>query len=102
MCHKPDISTIYPSKTDISAIYRSSSISCQTSPISDISEVDIVSNITNIGYIGDISTDISDIFIPAQNMYLKELNREMNDIDEVRPGFRHGFLEAKSTVVYSS
>ena len=71
VCHKPDISTIYRFKTDISAIYRSSSISCQTSPISDISEVDIVSNITNIGYIGDISTDISDIFIPDYTLYDK-------------------------------
>ena len=49
MCHRPDISTIYRSKTDISVI------------------VDIVSNITDIGYIRDISTDISDIFIPAYN-----------------------------------
>ena len=45
MCHGPDISMIYQSKTDISVI------------------ADIVSNITDIGYIGDISTDISDIFI---------------------------------------
>ena len=39
MCHRPDISTIYRSKTDILAIYRSSPISCRTSPISDISEI---------------------------------------------------------------
>ena len=39
MCHKPDIFIIYRSKTDISAIYRSSPISCRTSPISDISEI---------------------------------------------------------------
>ena len=39
MCHRPDISTIYRSKTDISAIYRSSPISCRTSLILDISEI---------------------------------------------------------------
>ena len=47
MCNRPNISTIYRSKTDISMI------------------ADIVSNITDIGYIEDISTDISDIFIPV-------------------------------------
>ena len=47
MCHRPDIFTVYRSKTDISVI------------------ADIVSNITDIGYIGDISTDISDVFIPG-------------------------------------
>ena len=39
MCHTPDISTIYRSKTDISAIYQSSPISRRTSSISDISEI---------------------------------------------------------------
>ena len=39
MCHRPDISTIFQSKTDISTIYRSTPISCRTSPISDISKI---------------------------------------------------------------
>ena len=39
VCHRPDISMIYRSKTDISAIYWSLPISCRTSPISDISEI---------------------------------------------------------------
>ena len=39
MCYRLDIFTIYRSKTDISVIYQSSSISYRTSSISDISKI---------------------------------------------------------------
>ena len=65
MYYRPDISTIYRSKTDISIIYRRYCRLFTDFSLKRLSIVDIVSNITDIRYINDISAKISDIFIPG-------------------------------------